>query len=145
MDLCPCFLEVVMWECPKCKRVFKNKNQSHYCDIPKTIDEYINSLPIELQDKANEMRAVLQNALPDTQEKISWSMPTYWNKKNIIQFACFKNHLGLYPGPEAIEVFRDYLKEYKTSKGTIQFPHSKPLPHELIKTIAQWCYQQRQV
>ncbi|WP_297981601.1 DUF1801 domain-containing protein, partial [uncultured Oscillibacter sp.] len=70
---------------------------------------------------------------------ISWSMPTYWKGCNLIQFAAFKKHIGLYPGPEAVEVFTEQLAKYKTSKGTIQLPYSKPLPLELITEIAKWC------
>ena len=72
-------------------------------------------------------------------EKISWSMPTYWKGRNLIQFAASKRHIGLYPGPEAVEAFADSLKDYKTSKGAIQLPYSKPLPLELIAEIAAWC------
>ena len=66
-------------------------------------------------------------------------MPTYWKKHNLIQFAAFKKHIGLYPGPEAVAVFADRLTEYKTSKGAIQFPYSEPLPLELIAEITKWC------
>ena len=67
-------------------------------------------------------------------------MPTYWKKHNIIQFAGFKNHVGLYPGSEAVQEFSERLKEYKTSKGTIQLPYNSPVPVELISDIAGWCY-----
>ncbi len=60
-------------------------------------------------------------------------------KHNLIQFAAFKKHIGLYPGPEAVDTFADRLKEYKTSKGAIQLPYDKPLPLELIGEIAKWC------
>ena len=56
-------------------------------------------------------------------------------------FAGFKKHVGLYPGPEAVQGFSERLKEYKTSKGTIQIPHSRPVPVELISDIARWCYE----
>ena len=72
-------------------------------------------------------------------EKISWSMPTYWRGRNLIQFAAFKRHIGLYPGPEVVAEFSGRLTEYKASKGAIQFPYSKPLPVELIREIANRC------
>ena len=72
---------------------------------------------------------------------ISWSMPTYWKGHNIIQFAGFKNHVDLYPGPEAVREFSERLKGYKTSKGTIQLPYSGTVPAELISDIAGWCYE----
>lgn len=130
-----------MWTCPKCGRNFKRQNQDHYCGTaPETIDEYISSQPEEIQQSLMEVRNAIRGAIPEAQERISWSMPTYWKGHNIIQFAGFKKHIGLYPGPEAVEVFSEKLKEYKTSKGTIQFPHNKPLPLELIGEIAKWCY-----
>ena len=129
-----------MWKCPKCGRTFKNTNQDHYCgEAPKTIEEYIERQPEQAQPFLRQVNNTIQSAIPDAVEKISWSMPTYWKKHNLIQFAAFKKHIGLYPGPEAVNTFADRLKEYKTSKGAIQLPYDKPLPLELIEEIAKWC------
>ena len=129
-----------MWTCPKCGRTFQKQEQSHYCGkAPETIEEYIAAQPESVRQYLNEVRDTLRRALPDAEERISWSMPTYRKKHNIIQFAGFKNHVGLYPGPEAVLAFSQRLKEYKTSKGTIQLPYSKPVPTELIAEIARWC------
>ncbi|MDO5409830.1 MAG: DUF1801 domain-containing protein [Lachnospiraceae bacterium] len=129
-----------MWKCPKCGRMFKNTNQDHYCgEAPKTIEEYISGQAETVQPYLNAVNAAIRSAIPDAAEKISWSMPTYWKKHNLIQFAAFKKHIGLYPGPEAVEAFADRLTEYKTSKGTIQLPYDKQLPLELIAEIAKWC------
>ena len=62
-----------------------------------------------------------------------------WKGRNLIHFAANKRHIGLYPGEEAVAAFAEQLKDYKTSKGTIQFPYAKPLPLELIAEIAAWC------
>ncbi len=130
-----------MWKCPKCGREFKNTDQDHYCgEKPKTIDAYIEGQPEEVWSLLNQVRDTLRAALPFAEERISWSMPTYWSKHNIIHFAAFKKHIGLYPGPEAIEYFAEKLTEYKTSKGAIQLPNDKPLPLPLIAEIAKWCY-----
>lgn len=132
--------EECMWKCPKCGRNFKNTNQEHYCGAaPKTIEEYMERQPTEHQAYLSQINHVIRSAIPDALPKISWSMPTYWRKQNIIQFAAFKKHIGLYPGPEAVEFFAERLEGYKTSKGTIQFPYDKPLPLELIGEIAKWC------
>ncbi|HIR12352.1 MAG TPA: DUF1801 domain-containing protein, partial [Candidatus Choladousia intestinavium] len=128
------------WKCPKCGRSFKNTNQDHYCgEAPKTIEEYIDRQAPEIQFYLRQVNEVIRSALPDAAEKISWSMPTYWKKHNLIQFAAFKKHIGLYPGPEAVTAFADRLQEYKTSKGAIQFPYAKPIPLGLIEEIAVWC------
>lgn len=128
-----------MWVCPKCGRLFRRKEQDHYCGkAPETIEEYILSQPEEVQPYLHQVNNAIKDGIPEAKEKISWSMPTYWNGGNLIQFAAFKRHIGLYPGPEAVETFADKLTDYKTSKGAIQFPYSKPLPLELIGEIAAW-------
>ena len=90
--------------------------------------------------------AILQkmedSAIPEAQEKISWSMPTYWKGANIIHFAASKKHIGLYPGDEAPVVFADQLAGYDVSKGTIRIPYISPLPKDLIANIARWCYEE---
>ena len=106
---------------------------------PTTIEDYICIQPEKAQTYLRQVNETTRAAIPEAAEKISWQMPTYWKKHNLIQFAAFKKHIGLYPGPKAIEVFSDHLKAYKTSKGAIQFPYDQPLPLELIAQIAQWC------
>ena len=129
-----------MWKCPECGREFKNLEQDHYCgEPPKTIDAYIASQAENIQPRLREVYATIKAALPDTTEKISWQMPTFWKGQNLIHFAAFKKHIGLYPGSEAMIVFADKLTNYKTSKGGIQLPNNKPLPLELITKIALWC------
>lgn len=108
---------------------------------PGTIDEYIAAQPEDRQPYLNAVRDVIRRAIPDAEEKISWSMPTFWKRHNIIHFAGFKNHVGLYPGTEAVKVFAERLKDYKTSKGSICFLYSRPIPLELIGDIALWCYE----
>lgn len=134
--------EKMMWTCPECGRSFKRRNQGHYCGkAPETIDAYIAAQPEEARQYLKAVRSAIRQVLPEAEEKISWSMPTFWNKHNIIQFAGFQKHIGLYPGPEAVETFAERLKGYKTSKGTIQLPYDKPLPLDLIGDIARWCYE----
>ena len=131
-----------MWKCPKCGRTFKKENQSHYCGKdPKTVEEYILAQDEEIRDQLQKVRKVLLGRLPDATEKISWSMPTYWKEHNIIHFAAQKKHIGLYPGPEAVEFFSEKLDQagLKYSKGSIQIPYSNDLPLNLIAEIADWC------
>ena len=131
-----------MWTCPKCGRQFSRQNQDHYCGkAPQTIDEYIASQDESIQPKLNELRTIILSALPDAQERISWSMPTYWKGRNLIHFAASKKHIGLYPGDEAVAKFAADLEGFSVSKGTIRLPYDKDLPAELITRIAQWCDQ----
>ena len=131
-----------MWICPKCGRSFKNENQSHYCGkAPETIDEYILSQDEEIQCQLRSVRETIRKELPDATEKISWSMPTWWQGHNIIHFAAQKKHIGLYPGPEAVTQFAEKLDRAgcKYSKGSIQIPYSDSLPLEMIAEISRWC------
>ena len=85
-----------MWVCPKCGRSFKNREQGHYCGKPPaTIAEYIAAQPEEAQDYLRQINAAVKAGLPEAREKISWSMPTYWKGRNLIQFAASKRHVGL--------------------------------------------------
>lgn len=104
-----------------------------------TIDEYIKQFTPEIQEILNNMRKVIKDAAPDTAEKISYQMPTFTlNGKNLIHFAAFKNHIGLYPTPSGIESFKDELSLYKGGKGSVQFPIDKPLPYDLITRIVKY-------
>ena len=105
------------------------------------IDEYIQKQDTDIQPRLNLLRDTIRAAIPDAVEKISYQMPTYWKGRNIIHFAAFKDHIGIYPGGEATTVFAENLKDYKTSKGTIQIRHDQELPLELIREIALWCYE----
>ena len=131
-----------MWTYPECGRSFKNQNQNHYCGkAPETIGEYIAEQPKMTQLYLKEVWNAIRSALPEAEERISWGMPTFWKEHNIIHFAGSKNHVGLYPGPEAVAEFANRLEGYKTSKGTIRFPYSDSLPLDLIADIARWCYE----
>lgn len=102
------------------------------------IDEYIIACPKEHQARLYRLRELILQAAPDLTEKISWDMPTFYRRGNIIHFALHKEHIGLYPGPDAIVAFKEQLKDYKTSKGAIQLPHKKPLPEQLVMDITRY-------
>ena len=99
---------------------------------PKTVDEYIAGAPGELRGKLRELRAVIKRTAPDAAEKISYRMPYYHYKGRLAYFALFKNHIGLYIPTPVIEEHRSELKQYKTAKATVQFPHGKKLPAALV-------------
>ena len=108
---------------------------------PMDIDEYIDAQPLSVKQLLRNARWAIQTAAPDAIEKISYQMPTYWQGQNLIHFAAQKNHLGIYPGAEAMVHFAPRLARYKTSKGAIQFPYKDfgETQLALIKEIAAWC------
>ncbi len=129
------------WKCPKCGREFARENQDHYCGKPRTIDEYIEGQEEAVRPRLHEIRAVIREAIPEAEETISWSMPTYRKGRNIIHFAAARKHVGLYPGEEAVARFAEELAGYEVSKGTIRLRYDRPLPADLIRRIAGWCFE----
>ena len=101
-------------------------------ETPRTVDEYIARCAPEIQAKLHAVRIEARSNAPQAHEKIGYGIPTLTMGKNIFHFAAFKNHIGLYPGPVALEVFSDELKSYKTSKGAIQIPLNQPIPRSLV-------------
>lgn len=100
-----------------------------------TIDEYIRQFPPSVQEKLEKLRKVIKDAAPDSTERISYQMPTFYLQGNLVHFAAFKHHIGFYPAPSGIERFKEELAGYKSSKGAVQFPIDEPLPYELISRI----------
>lgn len=106
-----------------------------------TVDEYISQSPSERQEIMHKVTQVIREAAPNAQERMSWGMPTWWQGENLVHFANAKNHIGFYPSPDGITAFAQELTEYKTSKGAVQFPLSKPVPYDLIGAITRWRVQ----
>jgi uncharacterized protein YdhG (YjbR/CyaY superfamily) len=103
-----------------------------------SIDEYIATFPEEIQMILEELRATIKAAAPEAEEKISYQMPTFFLKGNLVHFAAFRNHIGFYPTPSGIQAFQDELSIYKGAKGSVQFPIEKPLPLKLISRIVEF-------
>ena len=106
---------------------------------PKSIDEYISGFPDEVQQVLQTVRITIKQAAPEAEETISYAIPTFTlNKKNLVHFAGFKNHIGFYPAPTGSEAFKEELSVYKTGKGSVQFPLSQPVPLDLITRIVKF-------
>lgn len=103
-----------------------------------SIDEYIASFPEDVQAILQTIRTTIKAAAPDATEKISYQMPTFFLKGNLVHFAAFKNHIGFYPAPRGIEAFSDELAKYKGAKGSVQFPITEPMPLDLIRRIVEY-------
>lgn len=104
----------------------------------RSVDEYITQFPFDVQEILKTLRGVIKESAPDAKEKISYQMPTFELHGNLVHFAAFKKHIGLYPAPSGIDAFKLELSEYKGAKGSVQFPIDKPLPYELISKIVKF-------
>ena len=103
----------------------------------KNIDTYLALQPEKVRITLEKIRAAIKSAAPGAEETISYQVPTFKYYGMLISFAGFKNHCSIFPGPAAIEQFKDELQAFQTSKGTIQFTVEKPLPLTLVKKIVK--------
>lgn len=101
---------------------------------PKTIDQYIAGFPPDVQMMLQKIRATIQKAAPDAQESISYQIPAFKLCGNLIFFAAFKKHIGVYPRVATLE---KELSKYKGGKGTVQFPLDKPISLSLIAKLTK--------
>jgi len=104
----------------------------------KTIDEYLDLWPKDVRGRLQAIRVTIKEEAPEAEEAISYQMPTFRLNGNLVFFAAFKNHIGFYPLPSAMEEFKGELSQYKTGKGSIQFPMDRPLPLPLIRKIVRY-------
>ena len=105
---------------------------------PKSIEEYIEAAPEEVKKKLHQIHECIRAAAPGANEGLKWNMPAYSYQRILVTFAVFKNHIGFYPTPSAVEAFAKSVTKYKTAKGSIQFPLDQPLPLFLISKITKF-------
>jgi uncharacterized protein YdhG (YjbR/CyaY superfamily) len=101
-----------------------------------TVEEYLNLFPKEQRDALEKLRQVIKAAAPKAEEVISYGMPGYKQNGVLVYFGGFKNHCSFFPASYAvIKQFAEDLKDYKISKGTVQFPLDKAIPSTLVKKM----------
>lgn len=105
---------------------------------PASVDEYIAACPKDVQKMLRELRKTIKAAAPEASEKISYQIPTFYLKGNLVHFGAFKDHISFFPTSSGIEAFKKELSIYKGAKGTAQFPLDKPLPLKLVSKIVKF-------
>lgn len=102
------------------------------------VDTYIEGFPPEVAEVLTRIRATITAAAPEAVEAMSYGMPTFkLHGRNLVHFAGWKTHVGLYPAPSGIAAVADDLAPYKVSKGSIRFELSAPIPYDLITRIVE--------
>jgi len=105
---------------------------------PKNVDEYLARVPEPARSTLNKMRAAIRSAVPpEATETISYRIPAFKYKGVLVWFAAFSDHCSLFPTASIVEAFKNELKGFSTSKGTIHFPTDKPLPTALVKKLVK--------
>lgn len=105
----------------------------------KDVDAYIAQFPDEVQKILEKIRMIIVTEVPEAQERISYGIPGYYlNKKPLVYFAGYKNHIGFYATPTGHEKFEKELSQYKQGKGSVQFPLNQEIPYDLITEIVKF-------
>ena len=105
-----------------------------------SVDDYIASYPEETRTQLARVRTAIRTAVPDAREKISYGMATFTLEgKPLLYFAGWKNHVGLYPVPTGDAAFEEAIRPFRRAKDTVRFPITKPVPLDLVATIARLC------
>jgi uncharacterized protein YdhG (YjbR/CyaY superfamily) len=102
------------------------------------IDEYIAGFPEEVRARLERIRTTIRKAAPQAEEAIRYGIPTFRRNGNLIHFAAFTNHIGMYPAPREAASFRKELSAYEGGKGTVRFPMDEPIPYALIRRIVKF-------
>lgn len=119
-------------------RQSKSAKKASKQEAPSTVGEYLERIPEPARSTLKNLRAAIRSVLPaEATEVISYRMPAFRHNGIVLWYAAFAGHCSLFPTASVIEQFKDELKGYRTSKGTIQFPIEKPLPKTLIKQIVK--------
>jgi uncharacterized protein YdhG (YjbR/CyaY superfamily) len=108
-----------------------------------TPTEYIKGLPTKDKKGFKELHDLIVKAVPNAEQGISYGMPCLKMNGMLLYYACHSAHYSLYPFSATIVAFKERLTDYVTSKGTIQFPHDKPLPKKLITDIVKYRYKEK--
>lgn len=104
----------------------------------KEVDSYIKKFPEEVQNRLNRIRSLVEELCPEAEEKIGYGMPGYYLNGPLVYYAGYEKHIGLYPTPVGMEEFKQRLESYKTGKGSVQFPHDRELPMDLIEDVIRF-------
>ena len=97
-----------------------------------TIDEYIAAFPEDVRRMLERVRRTIRKAAPEAVETISYQIPTFKLNGNLISFAAFKHHIGMYPAPTGTKAYQTALSPYKAAKASIRFPLDQSIPYELV-------------
>jgi len=104
---------------------------------PRNVDEYIATFSPEVQSILEEIRSTIRQVAPDAEETISYKIPAFTLKGNLVYFAAFKRHIGFYPPIKGDERLKKNASVYAGEKGNLRFPLDQPIPYDLIRRIVR--------
>ena len=112
--------------------------------VPETVDQYIAAFPADVKKRMQQLRKTIKAGAPNADELISYQMPGYKYFGMLVYFAAYKNHIGFYPGAGGLLEFYKELSSFKSAKGSVQFPHDRPIPYDIISKIVKFRVKQNE-
>jgi uncharacterized protein YdhG (YjbR/CyaY superfamily) len=112
--------------------------------VPETVDQYIAAFPADVKKRMQQLRKTIKAGAPKADELISYQMPGYKYFGMLVYFAGYKNHIGFYPGAGGVLEFYKELSSFKSAKGSVQFPHDRPIPYDIIGKIVRFRVKQNE-
>ena len=110
--------------------------------VPKTIDDYIAACPPEVRPILENVRSMIRAAAPDARERIGYQMPAFALNGDLIYFAAFKKHLGIYPPVTGDTALQEAIAPFRGEKGNLKFPFDEPIPYDLISKVIEFRVQE---
>jgi uncharacterized protein YdhG (YjbR/CyaY superfamily) len=107
-------------------------------NFPKTVEQYLARVPEPARSTMEEIRAAIRSAVPaETTEVISYRIPAFKHRRVLVWYGAFTNHCSFFPTSAVLQEFKEQLKDFATSKGTVQFPNGQRVPAALIKDMVK--------
>ena len=110
---------------------------------PTTIAEYIAGYPPEVQKILKKVRLTIKQAAPGATEAIKYQIPTFVLNGNLVSFAAYRQHIGVYPVPAGTQKFQKAIAVYRAAKSSLRFPLDEPVPYELIGQLVKYLVKER--
>jgi uncharacterized protein YdhG (YjbR/CyaY superfamily) len=102
-----------------------------------TVDAYIAGFPPEVADRLSRIREIIVAEVPDPEEKVRYGIAAVMlGGRYGLHYAGWKKHIGLYPVPTLPEPLETEIAPHRAEKDSVVFPHSAPIPYELISRVA---------
>ena len=104
---------------------------------PQTIDEYLATVKPDQRRTLASLRKTIHAVAPKVEECISYGIPAFrLNGRSLVFFGAWANHCAFYPGSSTtLKKFRDDLRGFQVTKGTIRFTPDNPMPVALVKKL----------
>src|SRR5215470_12572399 len=103
-----------------------------------TVEQYVAGVPRVARGSFDKLRQAVRSSVPaEANEVISYRIPAFKHERVLVWFAAFANHCSLFPTASVVQAFKNELKGFSTSRGTIQFPSDRPLPTALVKKLVK--------